>query len=181
MSFVIWTNATNFDIETSYDYLVTMTFKPQHKTQKQIHFKPYQHLWQLERKLLSFASHKEWDIQISILGKVAQYEADQSINNPNGINVIKTYWKTLFGDSVNFGSFYNPEIGNLFIVGDLASTFLHEINGKPIAILTAGPYGIFRGLGLSQTQTTMYLKSLNNDNYLLIIRASKNEIERVTT
>ena len=155
--------------------LIIMIFKPYNK--KQIYFKPYQHLWQLEKKLLSFTSNKELHIQISVLGKVIQYEEDRVINNPNGIKTIKAYWKTVFGDSVNFGSFCNPEIGNVFIVGALASTFLYEVNKKPLAMLTAGPYGILRGLGVDETDASGYLKMLNRGSYLLIIRASKNEID----
>lgn len=157
-----------------------MTSKPYNIIQKQIHFKPYQHLWQLEKRLLSFTSNKELHIEISILGKVIQYEKDQALNNPNGTNIIKPYWKTLLGDSISFGSFYNPEIGNVFIVGALAPTFLYKVNGKPLAMLSSGPYGIFRGLGLGEIDSSMYLKMLINGSYLLIIRASKNEIERIT-
>ena len=156
-----------------------MTSKPYDIIQKQIHFKPYQHLWQLEKRLLSLTSNKELHIQISILGKVIQYEEDQAINNPNGTNIIKPCWKTMLGDSASFGSFNNPEIGNVFIVGDLVSTFLHKVNGKPLAMFSSGPYGIFRGLGAEETDASGYLKMLNNGSYLLIIRASKNEIERI--
>lgn len=154
-----------------------MTSKPYDKIQKQIHFKPYQHLWQLEKRLQNFRSYKDLNIQISILGKVIQYEEDQAIKNPNGTNIIKAFWKTLLGDSVNFGSFYNPEIGNVFIVGALATIFLHEVNGRPQAMLSSGPYGIFRGLGVEEIDASVYLKMLNKGSYLLIIRASKNEIE----
>lgn len=160
--------------------LDTMTSKTYDIIQQHIHFKPYQHLWQLEKRLLRFTSNNELHTQISILGKVIQYEEDLAINNPNGTNILKAYWKTLFGDSVNFGNFYNPEIGNIFIVGALVPTFLHEVNGKPLAMLSSGPYGIFRGLGVEETDASGYLKMLNNGSYLLIIRASKNEIELIT-
>lgn len=153
-----------------------MPFNLSDKTQKKIHIKPYQHLWQLEKRLLNFTSYKELHIQISVLGKVIQFEEDRAINNQNMTNTIKTYWKTLFDDSVNFGSFCNPEIGNVFIVGALASIFLQDINGKPLAMLSAGPYGIFRGLGAEETDASGYIKMLNSGCYLLIIRGNKNEI-----
>lgn len=101
------------------------------------------------------------------------------MKNLNGTNIIKAYWETLFDVSVSFGSFYNPEIGDVFIVGALISTFLHEVNGKPLVILSSGPYRIFRGLGIEETDASEYLKMLNNGSYLLIIRARNNEIERI--
>lgn len=149
---------------------------PYHKVQKQINFIPYQHLWQLEKRLLSISSNNKLHIQISILGKVIQYKEDQALNNPIEINNIKAYWETLFGDSVNYGSFYNPEVGNVFIVGALTSTFLHEINGKPLAMMSAGPYGIFRGLGVGETDASGYIKMLTNGNYLMILRGNLKEL-----
>jgi hypothetical protein len=157
-----------------------MTSIPYKKTQKHIRFNHYQDLRQLEKRLLSFTRIKDLHIQISVLGKVMQHEEDLAINNPNATYSINAYWKTLFGNSVNFGSFFNPEIGNVFIVGALAPTFLYEVNGKPLAMMSSGPYGIFRGLGLGEIDSSMYLKMLINGSYLLIIRASENEIERIT-
>ena len=156
-----------------------MTFKSYDKIQKQILFKPYQHLWQLEERLLSFTFNNELHIQISVLGKVIQYEEDRAFNNLNGTNTIKAYWKTLLGESVNFGSFCNPEIGNIFIVGALASTFLHEVNEKPLAMFSAGPYGILRGLGAEETDASGYLKMLNSGSYILILRGNKNKIDEL--
>lgn len=147
--------------------------------QKQIHFKTYHNLWELERGLQRIKSKKELHVQVSVLGKVVTYEEDTSLNDSKESTTIKAYWKSLLGNSVTYGNFYNPEISNVFIVGPLASTFLHKINGKPLAMLSAGPYGILRGLGVSEAHTTMYLKMLNSGIYLLILRGSENDLKRL--
>jgi hypothetical protein len=154
-----------------------MTSKTYHNTQKHVHFKTYQHLWQLEKELGRITSKKNIHLQISVLGKVSQDKEDIAINKSKEANTIRAYWKTHLVNSVKFGSFYNPEIGIVFIVGALASIFLHKVSGKPLAMMSAGPYGIFRGLGVSEAHTSLYLKMLNSGRYLLIIRGNENEIE----
>ncbi|MDG1729470.1 MAG: hypothetical protein P8K68_07710 [Algibacter sp.] len=110
--------------------------------QKQIYFKAFQKLSQLE---IAINHAKETDVsttQISILGKVSQYYIDKEKELTEGIDVIKIYWEKIWGSKVRFGKFNNPEIGNIFIVGSLTSTFLHQVNGKSLATLSSGPYGI---------------------------------------
>ncbi|MDD3721123.1 MAG: hypothetical protein PHW92_01365 [Lutibacter sp.] len=148
--------------------------------QKQICIKAYQHLWELEETLQFIENKKELHLQISILGKVNQFNSDKENSIINKNKNIKAHWKSLFGDRVNFGSFNNPEIGTVFIVGFLSSIFLHKINGKPLAMLSSGIYGILRGLGVSEAQTTIYLKMLNCGSYLLVFRGSKNDLGIIT-
>ena len=57
-------------------YLGKMTLKNYNTRKKHIHFKAYQFFWQLEKALQHIKSNKELDLQISILGKVTQYELD---------------------------------------------------------------------------------------------------------
>ncbi|GAA4946311.1 hypothetical protein GCM10023314_19510 [Algibacter agarivorans] len=157
-----------------------MISKSYYIKQKYVHFKAYQYLWQLEKVLQHIINRTDLQLQISILGKVSQYNSDQE-NTITNKNTINTYWKRLLGGTANFGCFNNPEIGNVFIAGPLASTFLHEINGKSLATLSAGPYAIFRGLGVSEIQASTYLKMLNNNSYLLILRGYDNELYELDT
>lgn len=137
--------------------------------QKQIYFRAYQDLFQLENDLKHLEA-KASHFQISVLGSVDQFYSDKNIEISKDTHMIKTYWKDLLEKTVNFGSFYNPESGSVFIVGALVTTFLHKINGKYLATLSSGPYGIFRGIGGSEVQATTYLKQLNSGQYLLILR-----------
>lgn len=144
--------------------------------QKQVYFKAYKEPSKLESALKYLKEENKSFFQISILGKVAQFSSDKGIEISNDSTITKAYWKDQLGKSVNFGTFYNTESGFVFIVGALVSIFLHQINGKPLATLSSGTYGIFRGIGASETQATTYLKLLNSGNYLLILRGADNEI-----
>lgn len=138
---------------------------------KQIYFKAYQNLSQLEIALNRIEKEDTSKIQMSVLGKVSQYYLDKERDIPSGIDVIKIYWKKLWGNNPKFGRFYNPDIGNVFVVGGLASTFLHKVDGKSLATLSSGPYGILRGMGVNENLALSYLKILESGKYLLILRA----------
>lgn len=155
-----------------------MTTENYNTKQKQVYFKAYKHLFLLENAL-KYIKEEDANFQISILGKVVHFYLDKDMEVSNNIDIIKKFWKDLLGKTINFGSFYNPEIGNVFIAGSLAPTFLHIINDKPLAALTSGPYGIFRGIGADETQAAAYLKLLNSGNYLLIFRGFKDELHNL--
>lgn len=146
------------------------------KKQKKFYFKAYEDLSQLENALNYLIEAGNSPFQVSILGKSALFYYDKDIETSKDATFIKAYWKDVLGKFVNFGNFYNPESGSVFIVGYLVPTFLHKINGKSLATLSSGPYGIFRGIGVSETQASNYLKLLNTGNYLLILRGNKNEV-----
>lgn len=148
---------------------------------KQIYFKAYQHLSQLENALKYLNSEDSCNFQISILGRTSQFYQDKDIEVAKDITLIKEHWKNLLGNSVNFGSFYNPQIGTVFIVGNLVSTFLHQINGKPLATLSSGSYGIFRGIGASEIEATNYIKLLNTGDFLLVFRGFEEELHNLDT
>jgi hypothetical protein len=151
-------------------------FKSYHIKQKQIYFKAYKHLSQLENALKQIKEEDTSNLQISILVKVDAFYLDTDNELPKDIKTIKRYWKKLLNQSINFGNFHNSETGNILIIGALAPVFLHKVNGKPLANLSSGPYGIFRGMGINETQATTYLKLLNSGNYLLILRGFDNEL-----
>mgnify|MGYP001038049588 CR=1 FL=1 len=156
-----------------------MTTENYYTKQKQIYFKAFQHLSHLENALKCIKREGIFNSQISILGKTTQFFEDKEIEISDEFFSIKKYWKNQLGHSVNFGSFYNPQIGTIFIVGSLASTFLHKINGKPLAALSSGSYGIFRGIGASKIEASAYLKLLNRGNFLLVFRGFENELHQL--
>ena len=163
--------SVTFVYKTLYLAYQIMYSENNNTNQKQIYFKAYQNLSELETVLNQIEKEDTAKIQMSILGKVSQYYLDKEKDLPNGIDVIQVYWKKVWGNKVRFGRFYNPELGNVFVVGGLASTFLHQVDGKSLATLSSGPYGIFRGMGVDENLALSYLRNLNSGKYLLIIRA----------
>ena len=145
--------------------------------QKQIYLKAYRHLPELESALKAIKEQVPAGFQISILGKVVQFYRDKDLKTSTETDTIKMYWEATLDNTIAFGSLSNPEIGDVFIVGALAPTFLYEVNGKTLGMLSVGPYGILRGIGASERQVTTHLKMLKEDNYLLIIRDIEAELE----
>lgn len=147
------------------------------KLEKQIHFKAYQELSKLENALEQLKEENVSTFQVSIMGKLTQFCNDKDIVFAKDTAIINSYWKGLLGKTVNFGTFYNPESGSVFIAGSLVTIFLHKINGKSLAALSSGTYGIFRGMGSSEALSAMNLKLLNSGSYLLILRAGDNVLD----
>lgn len=150
---------------------------------KEVFFLAYTHLTQLENALKHLNNEELIKFEISVVGNFEQFNLDrhiarlsdgQEISEHNG--VIKTYWKETYG-SMAYASLFNPQFGNIFIVGNLASTFLYKIDGKTLGMLSAGPDGIFRGIGASEEQVKINLKNLDIGNYLLIFRGIGGDLE----
>lgn len=156
-----------------------MTSENYNTVQKKIYFKAYKQLSLLEDALKHIKEQGFTHFQISILGKVSQFYCDKESEISKDTETLKMYWGELLESTNNFGNFYNREIGNVFIAGTLAPTFLYKIDGKTLGMLSAGPYGILRGIGASETQATTQLELLNNGSYLLIFRGLANELENL--
>lgn len=147
--------------------------------QKQVLLRAYQNLEDIKGVLGHLTKDPSSHLQISVLGKVLQnYSVIETIPLKT-IRVMENYWKKILSNTVNFGCFYNPNIGAVYVVGDLVSVFLHKINNKPLAVISGGPYSIFRGLGFSETEAITHLKSLNKGDCLLILRGYDYELKRV--
>jgi hypothetical protein len=159
-----------------------MTSEDYNRKQKQTYFKAYKNLLQLENALkrLKLKEENASRFRVSFLGKASQFYSDKNLENSKE-STIKAYWKDLFGKTIEFGTFFNPQIGSVFIVGALVSAFLHKINGKSLATLSSGAYGIFRGIGASETEASDYLKLLNSGSYLLIVRGFENDLQDLDT
>lgn len=147
--------------------------------QKQVYFKAYKKLSQLEIALKHLKEENTAGLQVSILGKVNQFYSDQNVDISENTTIIKKYWKGLLGETMDVGKFYIPDSGFVFVAGSLASTFLHKINGKSLASLSSGPYGIFRGIGFSKAQANNFLKLLKIGNYVLIVRGFEKNLKNL--
>ena len=144
---------------------------------KQTFFKAYGNLFQLEKDLRLLQEQNPIESNISVLGKTDKFYRDTNLEGSIDENAIKLYWEKVLGYSTNFGSFINPELGNVFIIGALASSFLYALDGKTLGMLSAGPFGILRGIGATKSEVDAHLKKLYNDNYVLIFRGFPNELK----
>lgn len=100
-------------------------------------------------------------MQLCVLG---QLDKEYISNNKEIIEskkVLKAYWNSSLGENSNFGLFSNPKMGTLFIAGALVSQFLHDIDGKVLGEMLSGSYGILRGLGMTENDTSVFIKDLN--------------------
>lgn len=134
-------------------------------------------LKQLENALHSLNGKALINYEVSILGKTDQFYRDTDLDTQNNIDRIEAYWKKSLYQSVAFGSLHNPQLGNIFIVGVLAPTFLYQLEDKTLGMLSAGPYGILRGIGATEAQVLTHLQLLIEGKYLLILRGTNVEID----
>jgi hypothetical protein len=149
--------------------------------EKLVYFIAFQDLNQIEEFIELIKNQADNKLKLSVLGKINPLLIENEKNIEEKVSKAKMIWKNILYDSVNFGSFYNPEIGNVFVVGNLVSIFLHEVNGKPLAAMSCGSYSIFRGIGANDKQAISYLKKLNSGYYLLIIRGFDTDIRKLET
>lgn len=146
------------------------------KQHKYSFIKSYQHLWHLEEAISTIRLHTTDQLQLSVLGKMAKACISTDKRILDSKKELKAYWKGLLGATSDFGLFCNPEIGTLFIAGTLVSQFLNDMDGKALGAMASGPYGILRGLGMAQNETTDLLKNLENDHFLMIVRGYDYEL-----
>ena len=146
---------------------------------KLVCFNAFQNLSQIEKAIQLIKKQADNKLQLSVLGKINPIFIENEKNIEAKISNTEILWKNILSDSVDFGSFYNPEIGNVFVVGNLVSTFLHEVNGRPLAVLSCGTYSIFRGIGADEKEAISYVKKLNYGYYLLIIKGCNKDIRKL--
>ncbi|MFT5753591.1 MAG: hypothetical protein ACI9FW_000561 [Flavobacterium sp.] len=158
-----------------------MKIEKHYLEEKLVCFNAFQNLNQIEKAIQLIKKQTDKKLQLTVLGKINGVFIENEKNLNEKISKTKILWKNILSDSVDFGSFYTPEIGNVFVAGNLVSTFLHEINGKPLAVMTCGTYSVFRGIGANDKQAISYLKKLNYGYYLLIIRGFDTDIRKLET
>ena len=117
------------------------------------------------------------DYELSILGKTNILNSSQNKGQINTGIAIKDHLSKLTKVVMECDYFYNPEIGYIFVIGPLTSIFLNDLEGKTLGAISAGPYGILRGLGISPKEATAHIKALKKGGYSLIARGYNNDID----
>ena len=141
-----------------------------HKTiQKKFIIRTYEKLSQIE-VVISSVFKNSAHFQLSILGKVTTNNKITKTSLKKIVANKKQELSAVLGKEFQFGFFYNPEFGFLFIAGHLTPTFLTKVDERELASLPSGLSGIFRGLEIDKEEIQSYLTDLKNDKYCLIIR-----------
>ncbi len=150
----------------------------ENKKQKSFFIKSFNELWRLKKAIQEIRVNATTGLQLSVLGKFSKECVSNDSEALKAKKELKRYWKRSLGPASDFGIFCNPEIGTLFIAGSLVSQFLHDLDGKMLGEMPSGPYGILRGLGTTEKDTTNYIKDLDGSGYLLILRGYDAELDR---
>jgi len=147
--------------------------------QKQVLLKSYGKLSGLETALKLVREDSADKIAISIIGNLG----DDHSNDPKRLAYKKKqlhgHFKDLLGMDIDFDAIYNPEIGCLFVTGFLVSMFINPVGKKRLGGLSGGPYGILRGLGISEAKANWGVKNLNEGSYLLLIRGDSFDVGKL--
>lgn len=107
------------------------------------------------------------DSQLTLLFKLGnsyQEETDSEVLKPK----LKIYLKKLLGPMTDFGLFYNQDIGSIFIAGPYTSIFIQEVDGKKLGAMSEGVYGILKGFGLNDWETSHAIENLMEGQFLLL-------------
>ena len=138
--------------------------------EKRFFSKTFDQLSQVEKAITFVLAENPLDSRLTLLVNLDQIRHSELWEAEEMNERLKTYWKKLLGPKTDFGFFYNREIGTVFIAGPLSELFLYDVDGKKLGELSAGPYGILRGLGIDETDAVAYIRKLNEGCYLLLIR-----------
>ncbi|MBQ0787751.1 MAG: hypothetical protein KBT69_09630 [Oceanihabitans sp.] len=156
-----------------------MSAKKNNTAKKLFVIRTFQSLSQIETVLRHIAKKNNVPLQLSILGQITTNKAITKKELEKIIADIKQQLSAVLGKQFQFGYFYNPEIGTLFIAGHLTPTFLNKIDERELASLPTGLIGIFKGLGINTEEINSYLNELKNDNYCLIIRGESSVLNTI--
>ena len=156
-----------------------MVPNPTRTEQKRILLKAYVEQSQLEKAIEIILENRSTDTQLSLLGRLDDSYSEDSPKPLHEKETVKNYWRQRLGTSVDFGFFSNPETGTIFTVGPLVGTFLHDVEGTKLAELSAGLYGILRGLGVASDQADAPIKTLVEGGFLLIVRGHDLELKKL--
>ncbi|MGO3719883.1 MAG: hypothetical protein ACTJGD_11160 [Mesonia hippocampi] len=153
-----------------------MIIEDAYMKQKQAVFQTFQNTTEIEKAFQLLKAESLSKLETSLLSKFAHEHSNTTAPKETKVKIIKQFCKKLMGHSVSFDSFNNSELGTVFIAGPLVTIFLREVSGKPLAAMSSGPYGIFRGLGATEAQATQLVKTLSSGSYVLIFRGYKKEL-----
>ena len=122
-------------------------------------------------KWVEFLTENDSDSHLTIMFKLGQ----QNLNDVSAADLkskLENYWQKILGPRTEFGLFYNQDIGTVFITGPYTGLFVQEVNGKKLGALPQGLYGILRGLGLNNKETSDALEKLAEGQYLILGRTN---------
>lgn len=145
--------------------------------EKRFFSKIFDQLSEVEKIIRSIQENTISDVQLTLLVKLENSYCTDSQEAREKKEQLKTYWEKLLGPKTNFGFFTNREMGTIFIAGPLTELFLYDIDGKKLAELSEGPYGILRGLGIEEAEATNNVKKLKEGNYLLLVKGHRFDID----
>jgi hypothetical protein len=146
---------------------------------KHIYLKSFLELIQLKKAIKNIKAVGLTDYQLSVLAKIPKDKFSQPQSVQQITNEVKKYLNDLMLSSQGSGLFYTEQYGIIFIIGSLSPLFLREVNGKTLGSFSMGLYGILRGLGASESYVESQLKTLETNNYLLILRGLNKELEQL--
>ncbi|WP_179374833.1 hypothetical protein [Winogradskyella wichelsiae] len=149
----------------------------EHTKEKSVFLKSYPKIELIKNVINNIYHTPNVYIQISVLGKLATEELNPTFLNSK--THLQTYCENDLKLSSKFGTILNPEIGPFFIAGFLAPMFLQEVNGKTIGSMPTGLFGILSGLGINQNNICTHLRTLKKGNYILILRGSNSELNKL--
>ncbi|MDE3742546.1 hypothetical protein [Maribacter polysaccharolyticus] len=107
------------------------------------------------------------DMQLTLLFKIGQHffgEGELNFLRP----ALKEYWERILGPDLEFGFFFNEDIGTIFVAGPYRGLFLQMINDKKLGSFTKGVHGILGGLGFNDRKTAEAIGKLRQGHYLII-------------
>ncbi|SHJ34775.1 hypothetical protein [Pseudozobellia thermophila] len=145
--------------------------------QKRFFVKSYRYLWQLENAIRTIRRRATSELQMSVLGKLSPTCKLGDKRLLEAKNEWNAFWKRTTGLPPNFSSFCNPDMGTLFVIGAVATQFLHHTGGKALGEIASGPFGILRGLGVGEGMVSTCLKDLDKRCYLFILRGYEHELD----
>ncbi|NER15731.1 hypothetical protein [Spongiivirga citrea] len=148
-----------------------------HSEEKSIHIQIVDSMPEVVALLEDNIKHKTKSLHTSILGKLNISETKKHQLEAI-IDKQKQTWKRILKSQPNFNYHNTAEVGILFSVGPISKILANKVNGKAIAELSNGIYGVLRGLGASEFQAASYIKALQNDRFIIIQRESLEGIDK---
>ena len=145
--------------------------------QKQVFIKPYTQIPELEKAIKTIREMDFDKMVISVIGNLGEDNIAEREKWMFQEKKLKAFFKELLGMHTEFDTFYNPELGRLFVAGFLVSTFSNLIGKKAIGGLFGGPFGILRGLGISESEASLDIEKLKNGDSFLVARGDRLNIE----